>query len=155
MPAINNYPFTRQLELFLKYYSNHGVDKFIFYYQNASMEIQDLLFTHQQQLKTDIDVILWPSPLPTLKFSNGKSISIERQLYYRGQKLAINDCVLRETNRSKFLAIIDLDELIFPTKNGIDLLTFLDSKNRDDVGSFLFQSTLVHAGWMQKHTVPE
>lgn len=143
--------------VFLKYYRSQGVDKFVFYYQNATDEVKQVLMSAQnsQRFDADIELILWPNPIPNIKFTDGRSpLPVEKNLHYRGQKLAINDCVLRESNRSKFVASVDFDELIFPT-NGRNLLEFLIAKDRSDVGSFLFRSVLVHAGWMEYHKLTD
>lgn len=76
---IFDYLFASQLELFLKYYRSHGVSKFVFYYQNSSIEVEQVLqkFQTSSFFGAEIELILWPNPAPSVKLSKGRLFSIK------------------------------------------------------------------------------
>ena len=63
-------------------------------------------------------------------------------LHYHGQRVLINDCLYRNMKRVKYLAFIDLDEMIFPvsTNNWSDMLQILEKKGK--YASFTFSNNL-------------
>ena len=63
------------------------------------------------------------------------------ELHYYGQMLVIHDCLYRNMNRAKYLAFIDLDELILPMQhdNWTGMMKKIDSSPK--MGAFVFLNT--------------
>lgn len=60
--------------------------------------------------------------------------------------MALNDCFYRATIAGgfKYTAIVDFDELLFPTSDNETLLEYLQTKDRYDVHSFNFQGVFFY-----------
>ncbi len=65
-------------------------------------------------------------------------VDLNGTLHYYGQRVTLNDCIYRNMNRVKYLALIDLDEMILPvsSKSWPDMLQLLDKKGNH--ASFTF-----------------
>uniref|UniRef100_A0A8W7P4Z3 Glycosyltransferase family 92 protein n=1 Tax=Anopheles coluzzii TaxID=1518534 RepID=A0A8W7P4Z3_ANOCL len=70
----------------------------------------------------------------------------ESELRYEGIFVALNDCFYRATIAGgfKYTAIVDFDELLFPTSDNETLLEYLQTKDRYDVHSFNFQGVFFY-----------
>ena len=77
-----------------------GVKSFTFYTQIKLEEFERALRIYKD---LDIELVRWPS---AFKFSY--------PVHYYGEVLAIHDCLYRSMNRTKYLAFVDLDEVITP-----------------------------------------
>ena len=55
-----------------------------------------------------------------------------KSLHYGGQRVLLNDCLYRNMKRVRYLAFIDLDEVIYPvsTNYWMDMLQILDKKGK-------------------------
>ena len=64
-------------------------------------------------------------------------------LHYYGQNVMLRDCLYRNMNRVKYLAFIDLDEIIFPLSNysWMDMLKSLEKEGK--YASFTFQNMFI------------
>lgn len=63
---------------------------------------------------------------------------------------ALNDCVYRSRGSSKYLVLVDLDEMIVPRKstNYTALLDKLDTlSNRKKIGAYSFQNAFFYLQW--------
>ena len=81
-----------------------GVSVFTLYSQTGLHKLTRSLET--QYNNVDMDIIEWPS---TFKRKN--------PVHYYGEILSIHDCLYRNMNRVKYLAFVDLDEVITPLKD--------------------------------------
>ena len=79
---------------------------------------------------------------------------LSKDMHYHGQLAAINDCLYRNRNSTKYLAFNDLDKYIIPrgkyTTTWADMMPNL--KPRD---SFSFRSTFFWREWAAKPTTSE
>ena len=70
---------------------------------------------------------LYPGLVDMVQWEN-----LYEKLHSRGQRILLNDCLYRNMKRVKYLAFIDLDEVIYPvsTNYWIDMLQILDKKGK-------------------------
>lgn len=94
----------------LEYHLLLGVDKFYLYNNNSSDEYAKVLAPYRK--KGVVELIEWPSP--------------PEEFWDPYQKTAYNDCIAKVRKKTKWLAIIDLDEFIVVT-NGKTLPEALES----------------------------
>ncbi len=59
-------------------------------------------------------------------------VNLNNTMHYYGQRIMINDCIYRNMKRVKYVAMIDLDEMIFPvfTRNWPDMLKDLEKRGK-------------------------
>lgn len=59
-------------------------------------------------------------------------VNLNKTLHYYGQRLSLNDCIYRNMKKVKYLAMIDLDEMILPasTNSWPEMLQALDKRGR-------------------------
>lgn len=121
---IYEYCNRKQFLLFLQHYLLQGAEKFVFHQRRWDDEIEKVLrYWRTANPLIEIEIVPWPL-IPELIISDGfltKRIDINEKLHYYGQNLAINHCVLKERFRSRFVASIDVDELIFCTRSKISI----------------------------------
>ncbi len=101
------------MRLFLAHYAKQNVEKFVFYKINWTEKVEIVLkeFSRQNP-KIKLEIISWPYPFPKIILDGNKTEDPNAGMHYRGQNLAINDCILRELYRSRYVASIDVDELL-------------------------------------------
>lgn len=87
-----------------------GVDKTFVYVKSALPQIMKLFSYFEEQNMTENFVYLHPTGN-----SNPKADSDEDMAY---QTLVLNDCLYRNRNLYKYIAIIDQDEVMIPLKSG-------------------------------------
>ena len=103
VPPIFNYiPSTTLIE-FIELSRILGANHITFYRVHVSTEINRVLDFYRH--KGYITVIPWQLPLG------------ERNIWYHGQLLAINDCLYRSMHRFKYVSFNDLDEFVVPVKH--------------------------------------
>ncbi|CAJ1071520.1 galactan beta-1%2C4-galactosyltransferase GALS1 [Xyrichtys novacula] len=109
-----------------------GVNKVAIYKTSHSPEIKHLLNYYIK--KGFVDVIAWPiTKYLTVSRSWLPSLS-PGEIHYFGQIPALNDCVYRYMYKSKYIVLIDVDELILPqTVNSLwELLPLLEREHGVD-----------------------
>lgn len=84
--------------------------------------------------------ILWlyPGFVEILNWEN-----LNNTLHFYGQRVLLNDCIYRNMYKVKYLAIIDLDEMIYPvtTKTWPDMLKELEKKGK--FAGFTFSNNFI------------
>ena len=65
------------------------------------------------------------------------------KLHYGGQRILLNDCLYRNMKRVKYLAFIDIDEIIYPvsTDTWMEMLKILETKGK--YASFTFPNNFI------------
>lgn len=116
-----------------------GVSHFMLYVNSVSDRVRCLL----QQLQSDHVVTLL----------DWTGLPLRSQVDIRTQNLfaALNDCSMRAMGRFRYVAMIDLDEIIFPYlhKKLTDLLDRMRSfgQTRPVAGAYSFQNAFFYLGW--------
>ena len=79
---------------------------------------------------------LYPDFIDLVQWTN-----LTVNLHYCGQNVMLYDCLYRNMNRVKYLAFIDMDEIIFPvsTNTWMDMMKVLEKKGK--YASYIFQTT--------------
>uniref|UniRef100_A0A914DII8 Glycosyltransferase family 92 protein n=1 Tax=Acrobeloides nanus TaxID=290746 RepID=A0A914DII8_9BILA len=74
-----------------------------------------------------------------IELPKSTEVDPNKSLYRLGHSLAHNDCLMR--SRAKFVALVDIDEIIVPSTRNQSLLDFLKAslKTHPLAGSFLFK----------------
>ncbi|XP_053377726.1 uncharacterized protein LOC123528776 isoform X2 [Mercenaria mercenaria] len=121
-PLHNNFSKNMQLLEWLEMTMLLGVDKVDIYVHSCSSDVMTRLQMYQSS--EFITIINWPLP---------KYLCNTYLLHYCGQLAALNDCLYRTKGYSKYIAVMDIDELIIPQKHEDmtwnDILHRLPSKN--------------------------
>lgn len=108
-----NYDFWPQMQLFLLYYASQKVDKILLYKIDWSVKVEAVLQNFaEKHSKMKVEIVRWPKQFPKLRLDENRVEDPNNDIYYRGKILAINDCTLRELHRSRYVASIDVDELL-------------------------------------------
>ena len=106
-----------------------GVDHVTFYDQQTSREVNKVLDYYS--MMGVATVVPWELPID------------ERQIWYHGQLLAINDCLYRQQHRFRYLAFNDIDEFIVPQQhtNWTTMVDYLENSNHSSsLAGMSFQS---------------
>ena len=100
VPPLFGYIPTTTLIEFIELTKLLGAQHLTFYAHQTPREVQKVL--HYYEDKGDITVINWDLPVTN------------KEVWYHGQLLAINDCLNRNMHKFHYLAFNDLDEFIVP-----------------------------------------
>ena len=74
-----------------------------------------------------------------LKVVKWRNLGAWTEMHYYGELLIMHDCLYRHMNRVKYVAFVDMDELILPLKhsNWSDMMTVLDTNPKRSAFVFL------------------
>ncbi|XP_063172200.1 uncharacterized protein LOC134506098 [Candoia aspera] len=127
--------FVQSIEL----YKILGAQKVMIYKNSCSPLLEQVLEYYISE--GTVEIIPWPIHL-YLKVSSYWHHSMdEKDIGYYGQITALNDCVYHNMYRSKYVVLIDADEVILPIKDADwkSLMQRLEKENPED-GVFLFEN---------------
>ncbi|XP_063172269.1 beta-1,4-galactosyltransferase galt-1-like [Candoia aspera] len=127
--------FVQSIEL----YKILGAQKVMIYKNSCSPLLEQVLEYYISE--GTVEIIPWPIHL-YLKVSSRWHHSMEgKDIGYYGQITALNDCIYHNMYRSKYVALIDADEVILPVKDADwkSLMQRLEKENPED-GVFLFEN---------------
>uniref|UniRef100_A0A0K0F3Q8 Glycosyltransferase family 92 protein n=1 Tax=Strongyloides venezuelensis TaxID=75913 RepID=A0A0K0F3Q8_STRVS len=131
-----------ELIVFLEHWIAQGATKFYFYKTSFTKNIQNVLSHYRKYVKNiEIETVEW-SMLP----GNNKNDSDPNLFIFRLEPfLAIMDCMYRARYVVKYVAQIDLDEMIVVSKKYSNLLEFLEKKLKEDnsISSLSFKSQFI------------
>lgn len=118
------------LKLFLEHYISQGCTKFVLFKRSWSKEVDKIL---NEKYSNFVELVEWP----TLPSTTDDDLNSETVLHYRGQVVAINECLWRLRDRARFVASVDLDEFLIPLNHSHGTLSdiFASLDNRQ-VGGF-------------------
>ena len=131
-PIFGNFDSVSDLVEFVEVNRVLGAEKFQLY--NESVDPRATACLREYVRRGIVDVQPWTLPS-----------DIADVIYYRGQILAINDCLYRMMYRTKYLVIQDLDEFVFPMRSE-SWQSMLDSifnhtlTDSDRIASYNFRS---------------
>ncbi|CAH1798769.1 unnamed protein product [Owenia fusiformis] len=108
-----------------------GATKFVFYDYNLTPEIKNVLDYYTQ--RGVVDLVKWHLPV------DGRAV------YYKGQILAVNECLYREMASLRYVAFHDIDELIVPRQHE-DVPSMMSELAVDDNVAFCLESAFYDPG---------
>ncbi|KAH7649147.1 conserve having a signal peptide [Cryptosporidium bovis] len=129
---INNKQIFSNIGLLLEFINAHiklGIDKIYMYenYLGLSDDVLKLIELYSNEKKI-LEIV--PFRIPILPF---------KQVWDFAQTSMIQDCLLRNTNKSEYLLFVDTDEFLFPTNSKYNLRSYFklldSSKNSNNIGA--------------------
>ncbi|NXT34317.1 GALT1 galactosyltransferase, partial [Pelecanoides urinatrix] len=134
-----NYNNVLQFIQSMEMYKILGVQKVMIYKNNCSHLMEKVLKFYMEE--GTVEIIPWPIN-SHLKVSSKWHFSMDtKDIGYYGQITALNDCIYRNMQRSKFVVLNDADEIILPLKHQ-DWKTMMSSLQQQNPGTgiFLFEN---------------
>ncbi|XP_078502237.1 uncharacterized protein LOC144756353 [Lissotriton helveticus] len=134
-----NYDNVLQFTQAIEMYKLLGAGRVTIYKNNCSHSIERLLQYYVAE--GIVEVVPWPIE-KYLTPANAWHHSMDaKDIGYYGQLVTLNDCMYRNMYRSKYVILIDLDEIILPFKHP-DWTSMMEGlqKQHPDVGAFLFEN---------------
>ncbi|XP_031457899.1 uncharacterized protein LOC116234417 [Phasianus colchicus] len=134
-----NYNNVLQFVQSMEMYKILGVQKVVIYKNNCSQMMEKVLKFYLEE--GTVEVIPWPIN-SYLKVSSKWHFSMDaKDIGYYGQITALNDCIYRNMQRSRFVVLNDADEIILPLKHS-DWKTMMSSLQEQNPGTgvFLFEN---------------
>lgn len=128
-PAIYAYRNFKNWELFIEWIEINkilGMDSAYFYNFSMSANTTKVFRSYATDAADSIHVVDWkfPGSLQTSYFS---------------QRSAINDCLYRAGHKHRYVAVLDIDELMVPRKHDNWIEMMKDLSVKPNVGVYLFQ----------------
>ncbi|XP_074547493.1 uncharacterized protein LOC141806127 [Halichoeres trimaculatus] len=123
----------------LEMYRLLGVDRVVIYNTSCGPELDRLLKSYSQT--GFVEVVPWPIDM-FLNPSWGWLFSRHRgDLHYFGQLTTLNECVYRSMERSRYVLLNDIDEIIMPYKHD-SLVSLMDAlqQQHPETGVFFIQN---------------
>ncbi|NXR16373.1 YSNK protein, partial [Semnornis frantzii] len=134
-----NYNNVLQFIQSMEMYKILGAQKVMIYKNNCSHLMEKVLKFYMEE--GIVEIIPWPID-SYLKVSTRWHYSLDaKDIGYYGQITALNDCVYRNMQRSKFVILTDADEIILPLTHP-DWKTMMQSLQQENPGAgvFLFEN---------------
>ncbi|KFM69391.1 hypothetical protein X975_19027, partial [Stegodyphus mimosarum] len=130
-PFYNNFNDTRLLAEFLAFYDAAGVSSFTFYDYDISRDVRSY-FDLLNQEGMNITIIPWNIPT-----------SMASSVWNYGQLASIQHCLYRNSERTKFVLLVAVDEFLVPRQHFslVELMSELSSKSKRKIGSYVFRQS--------------
>ncbi|ODM97098.1 hypothetical protein Ocin01_09579 [Orchesella cincta] len=125
----------------MEFHKLMGVQRFTFFNHTIGPEVSCIM----KEYGDEIEVLPWSLP-----FVSQKEIRTE------GLFAALNDCVYRHRGASKYLVLVDLDEMIVPrrTHNYSMFIEQLDTlSNKKKIGAYSLQNAFFYLQWPNDQSV--
>ncbi|NXV98681.1 GALT1 galactosyltransferase, partial [Calonectris borealis] len=134
-----NYNNVLQFIQSMEMYKILGVQKVVIYKNNCSHLMEKVLKFYMEE--GTVEIIPWPINSHLKVSSKWHFMQDEADIGYYGQITALNDCIYRNMQRSKFVVLNDADEIILPLKHP-DWKTMMSSLQEQNPGTgiFLFEN---------------
>lgn len=123
----------------LEMYRLLGVDRVVIYNTSCSQNFDRLLQIYSQE--GFLEVVPWPidkylKPSPGWLFSQSGG-----DIHYFGQMTTLNECIYRNMERSRYVLLNDMDEIIMPYQHN-NLMSLMDTlqKQYPNTGVFLIEN---------------
>ena len=120
-----------------------GVDKIFFYRLSVHPNIQKTIDYYVEKGKAEFTHITLPGFLPNEKDAQAEYLQGSRKNAVQRmtlEKVHLNDCILRNVHRYRYIAVIDDDELILPHKPNIktwnDMLKNIEQIHRNKLKEY-------------------
>ncbi len=140
---IYRYDNVHQLVEFIEAHRLFGVQKFVFYNMSAGANVTRYLNFYQRQ--GVVDILPWNFPS-----------TVDGRTHYHAQVVMLHDCLYRYMFKSKYVAFLDLDEIIVPRKhyNWTDMISSMATlPRRKTACAFTFQCVFFRTDWADNSTV--
>uniref|UniRef100_A0A3B3HLQ5 Glycosyltransferase family 92 protein n=1 Tax=Oryzias latipes TaxID=8090 RepID=A0A3B3HLQ5_ORYLA len=137
--------FTQSLEM----YKLLGVNRVVIYNTNCGPDLDRLLKSYSQE--GFVEIVPWPIN-QYLNPSRGWNFKEHGgDLHYFGQIITLNDCIYRSMERSRYVLLNDIDEIIMPYQhdNLNSMMDMLQSQH-SNVAEFLIENHI----FSKKHFEP-
>ncbi|XP_040387407.1 beta-1,4-galactosyltransferase galt-1-like isoform X3 [Cygnus olor] len=134
-----NYNNVLQFIQSMEMYKILGVQKVVVY-KNSCSELMEKVLKFYMEEGT-VEIIPWPINSYLKVSSKWYFMQDGTHIGYYGQITALNDCIYRNMQRSKFVVLNDADEIILPLKHP-DWKTMMSSLQEQNPGTgiFLFEN---------------
>ncbi|XP_040915875.1 uncharacterized protein LOC121196806 [Toxotes jaculatrix] len=123
----------------LEMYRLLGVDRVVIYNTSCGPDLDRLLHSYSQE--GFVEMVSWPidkhmNPSRGWLFSEHGG-----DLHYFGQLTTLNECIYRYMDRSRYVLLNDIDEIIMPYQHG-DLMSLMNSlqQQHPNTGVFLIEN---------------
>ncbi|KAJ4939891.1 hypothetical protein JOQ06_029327 [Pogonophryne albipinna] len=123
----------------LEMYRLLGVDRVVIYNTSCGPELDRLLQSYSQE--GFVEMVPWPihrylNPSKGWLFSQSGG-----DVHYFGQLTTLNECIYRSMERSRYVLLNDIDEIIMPYKHN-NLMSLMDmlQKQQPNTGVFLIEN---------------
>ena len=131
VPLHSNFADKVSLIQYIEVNGVFGADHFIFYNYSSSPVLAPIFSYYAETGK--VDVIQWTVPVYT-------SRKIGSLLWFFGQVVALNDCVLRAMLTSRYVVSLDMDEVILPLQTH-SWLSLMEQQRENHPAAFTFANT--------------
>ncbi|XP_062497277.1 uncharacterized protein LOC134175384 isoform X2 [Pezoporus occidentalis] len=123
----------------MEMYKILGVQKVVVYKNNCSHLMEKVLRLYMEE--GTVEIIPWPINSHLKVSSEWHFMHDGTHIGYYGQITALNDCIYRNMQRSRFVVLTDADEIILPLKHP-DWKTMMSSLQKQNPGTavFLFEN---------------
>lgn len=134
-----NYNNVLQFIQSMEMYKILGVQKVVIYKNNCSHLMEKVLKFYVEE--GTVEIIPWPINSHLRVSSKWHFMQDGTHIGYYGQITALNDCIYRNMERSKFVVLNDADEIILPLKHP-NWKTMMNSLQEQNPGTsvFLFEN---------------
>ncbi|XP_010131163.1 PREDICTED: UPF0392 protein F59C6.8-like [Buceros rhinoceros silvestris] len=134
-----NYNNVLQFVQSVEMYKILGVQKVVIYKNNCSHLMEKVLKFYMDE--GTVEIIPWPINSYLRVSPKWHFMQDGTHIGYYGQITALNDCIYRSRQRSKFVVLTDADEIILPRKHP-DWKTMMTSLQEQNPGAgvFLFEN---------------
>ncbi|XP_077396051.1 beta-1,4-galactosyltransferase galt-1-like isoform X2 [Festucalex cinctus] len=123
----------------LEMYRLLGVNKVVVYYISSGPELGRLLNIYNQE--GFVEIVPWPIDRHLKPSSGWRFSKSGGDLHYYGQLVTLNECIYRSMERSRYVLLNDLDEIIMPYRHQ-DLMSMMSElqQRHPDVSEFRIQA---------------
>ncbi|XP_047466900.1 uncharacterized protein LOC125023588 isoform X2 [Mugil cephalus] len=120
----------------LEMYRLLGVNRVVIYNTSCGSELDRLLQSYSEE--GFVEMVPWPID-KHLKPSPGWHVSqYGGDLHYYGQLTTLNECIYRSMERSRYVLLNDIDEIIMPYKHN-DLMSLMKTLEQQNPNAGVFQ----------------
>ena len=101
-----------------------GVNRVVVYNTSSGPDLSRLLHSYSQE--GFVEVVPWPIDRHLTPSAGWMPARSPGDIHYYGQLTTLNECSYRYMERSRYVLLHDMDEIIMPYRDG-DLVSFLDT----------------------------
>uniref|UniRef100_A0A0N4VRI6 Glycosyltransferase family 92 protein n=1 Tax=Enterobius vermicularis TaxID=51028 RepID=A0A0N4VRI6_ENTVE len=128
------------LPQFFEMWIEHGATKFYLYHHSISPEVDALFRIYENDPRIDIERV--PYGIIPVPENSSETEDVNQQIFGGEQVFAWNDCIIRSRGKTKYIALVDFDEVFVVLKNQ-SFLSVLENglEAEPATGAFVFRST--------------
>eukprot|EP00066_Takifugu_rubripes_P028024 XP_011617290.1 PREDICTED: uncharacterized protein LOC101064750 [Takifugu rubripes] len=127
--------FAQSLEM----YRLLGVNRVVVYNTSCGPELDQLLHSYSQE--GFVEIVPWPIDEHLTPSYGWLHSASGGDVHYFGQQTSLNDCIYRSMERSRYVLLNDIDEIIMPyQQSGLVPLMDILQKQHPDAGVFMIEN---------------